>query len=121
MDFKERLDLYEEGGMIDSKDRADVEKIIAMFAEKHGIGLCEENAGTFIAHLCAAFSRCHTHEEIDPVPEVVCNEIEGLDTYKESLTILDDVIALSDDRLNDVEKEYALMHINNVLAASRNE
>ena len=121
MDFKERLDLYEEGGMIDKKDRADVEKIIAMFDQKHGIELSEENAGTFIAHLCAAFSRCHTHEDIDPVPEMIQEEIKGLGTYAESLDILKDVIELSDDRLNDVEKDYALMHINNVLAACRDK
>ena len=51
MDFTERLELYQEGGMIKEDDVKDVLAIVAMFKEKYDIQLCEENADTFVAHL----------------------------------------------------------------------
>ena len=68
MDFTERLNLYLEGGMIQPDDVADVQAIITMFDQKYHIVLQEENADTFIAHLCAAFGRSATGEEVEPLP-----------------------------------------------------
>ena len=82
MDFSERLDLYLEGGMIDQNDVDDVLAIINMFNEEYGYQLTEENASTFIAHICSAYFRNKTEEEIEELPEVVLNELLGLNTYK---------------------------------------
>ena len=120
MDFTERLDLYLEGGMIDEDDVKDVNVIIAVFKDKYGITLTEENADTFIAHLCAAFNRNKTHEEIDPVGEEILNEIKSLDSYEESLKMLDDVMkVMQHNTLNETEQNYALLHINNLIARVR--
>lgn len=77
MDFTERLNLYLEGGMIQPDDVADVQAIITMFDQKYHIVLQEENADTFIAHLCAAFGRSATGEEVEPLPPEVKAELEG--------------------------------------------
>ncbi len=79
MDFTERLNLYLEGGMIQPADVDDIQAIIAMFDQKYHIQLQEENADTFIAHLCAAFGRNATGEKIEPLPPEVKAELEGLD------------------------------------------
>ena len=116
MDFKERLDMYEDGGMITSSDVKDIETVIKMFKDDLGVELCEENAATFIAHLAAAYSRNTTKEELDDLPDDILNELKSLDTYDESLRILDKIVEVTNNPLNDVEKRYLLLHLNNLIA-----
>lgn len=121
MDFTERLELYKEGGMIDDKAVEDVNAIIKMFKDEYGVELQEENADTFIAHICAAYSRNVTKEEVEALPDVVKNELMGLDTYEQSLEILNRLVEVTQNPLNQVEKDYALLHINNLIARFKGE
>lgn len=121
MDFTERLNLYLEGGMIQPEDVADIQAIIAMFDTKYHIILQEENADTFIAHLCAAFGRTASGEEVEPLPPEVKTELEGLDSYPKSKEMLQDVMAAARNRLNETEQDYALLHINNLIARLNEE
>ncbi len=116
MDFTERLELYREGGMIRDRDVDDINAIVAMFQSKYGIELCEENAATFIAHLCAAFGRNTTGEAVEPLPDEVFAEVEELESYPLSRKMLADLMAVSHNPLNEAEQRYALMHINNLIA-----
>ena len=121
MDFTERLNLYLEGGMIQPEDVADIQAIIAMFDTKHHIILQEDNADTFIAHLCAAFGRTASGEEVESLPPEVKAELEGLDSYPKSKEMLQDVMAAARNRLNETEQDYALLHINNLIARLNEE
>ena len=116
MDFKERLDLYQEGGMIAEVDRMQIEEVIKVFADKYGYVLKEENAATFIAHLCAALSRTISGESIEPVSEEIMAEIRALASYQKSLDMLEDVVTVTKERLDAIERDYALLHINNLIA-----
>lgn len=117
MDFTERLDLYLEGRMIDEKDVKDVNAVIQIFQEKYGITLCEENAATFIAHLCAAYGRNTTHEEVEPLMEELFAEVKELDSYPQAEKMLQDLMSVTVNPLSKAEQEYALLHINNLLAS----
>lgn len=102
--------------MLTDNDVKNVNAIINMFKEDYGVVLEEENADFFIAHICAAYGRNVTKEEIDALPDAVRNELEGLDTYKESLQVLERLLEVTDSPLSDVEKDYALLHINNLIS-----
>ena len=115
-DFSERLELYLEGGMINDHDVENINNVIKMFRELYDIELCEENADTFIAHLCAAYGRLQTNEEVDDLPDVVMDEIRGLETYDKSLEMLEEMLKVTDSPLNETEQKYALLHINNLLS-----
>ena len=115
MDFKDRLDMYVEGGMITQSDVEDVNAVIKLFKDNYGIELTEENAATFIAQLCAAYGRNTTKEELDDLSDEVMTEIENLDSYPESLEILNKIISVTKNPLNDVEKKYVLLHLNNLI------
>ncbi len=115
MDFKERLEMYQEGGMITSHDVKDIEAVIKMFKDDLNIELCEENAATFIAHLAAAYSRNITKEELDDLGAEVMDEVKALSTYDKSLQILDKIIDVTENPLNDIEKKYVLLHLNTLL------
>jgi len=121
MDFKDRLDLYLEGGMIDQNDVNDINAIINMFQEKYGVTLCEENASTFIAHIAAAYSRLKTQEPVEELPECVMSELTGLDTYQKSLEVLNSLIEVTHNPLEQVERDYALLHINNLIATFKQQ
>lgn len=116
MDFTDRFDLYKEGGMITDNDIEDILKVIDLFKKEYGVVLEEENAAPFIAHLCAAYGRLVTHEEVDEVPEAVMDELRSLDSYDESLEILERVMNATNNPLNETEQGYALLHINNLIA-----
>ncbi len=116
MDFSERLQLYLEGGMITEKDVENVNKVISLFEKEYGVTLQEENADTFIAHLCAAYARLHSEEDIDELPEEVLNELTSLDTYPLSTEVLDKVMKATDIPLNETEQGYLLLHINNLIS-----
>ncbi|MCR4854952.1 MAG: PRD domain-containing protein [Erysipelotrichaceae bacterium] len=116
MDFSERLDLYKEGGMISDADIEDINAVVDLFRNEYGVVLEEENAGTFIAHLCAAYGRLVSKEEVDELPEEVVAELESLDTYEESKQILQRVMEVTKNPLNETEQGYALLHINNLIA-----
>ena len=121
MNFDERLDLYLEGGMIDKEDVEDINNVVKLFKDEYKVELEEENAGTFIAHLCAAFNRNKTHEDVEELPDVVVDELKALDTYEESLTILDKIMDVIHNELNDTEKAYCLLHLNNLIATFKQE
>lgn len=116
MDFSERFDLYKEGGMIDDEDIRDLEAVIGLFKEKYGVILEEENAAPFIAHLCAAYGRLKTGEEVEELPAEVDEQLKALESYDLSEQILQEVMNATHNPLNDIEKGYALLHINNLIA-----
>ena len=116
MDFTERFELYKEGGMINDGDIEDLNAVIRLFKDEYGVTLEEENASMFIAHLCAAYGRLTSSEPVDELPEEVLNELESLDTYEESKEILEKVMNATKNPLNEIEKGYALLHINNLIA-----
>ena len=116
MDFTERFELYKEGGMINDGDIEDLNAVIRLFKDEYGVTLEEENASMFIAHLCAAYGRLTSNEPVDELPEEVLNELESLDTYEESKEILEKVMNATKNPLNEIEKGYALLHINNLIA-----
>ena len=121
MDFTERFDLYKEGGMINDDDIRDLNAVIDLFKNEYGVVLEEENASMFIAHLCAAYGRLTSNEPVDELPQEVIEELRSLDSYEESLEILDKVMKATKNPLNETEQRYALLHINNLIAQFRQD
>ena len=116
MDFSERLSLYREGGMLTDEDVEDIEAILALFKDKYEMVLEEENADFFIAHISAAYNRNKTAEPVEELPEEVMSELLSLATYDKSKEILDDILRVTHNPLSETERNYALLHINNLLA-----
>ena len=116
MDFSERLSLYREGGMLTDEDIKDIEAILALFKDKYEMVLEEENADFFIAHISAAYNRNKTAEPVEELSEEVMSELLSLATYDKSKEILDDILRVTHNPLSETERNYALLHINNLLA-----
>ena len=116
MDFSERLELYKEGGMLNDEDVKDINSVIGLFKDKYEMVLEEENADFFIAHLSAAYARNKSGEPVEELPQEVMDELLSLETYEKSRNILNDILEITHNPLSEVERNYALLHINNLLA-----
>lgn len=115
MDFSERLELYKEGGMLNDEDVRDINNVIGLFKDKYEMVLEEENADFFIAHLSAAYARNKSGEPVEELPQEVMDELLSLETYEKSRNILSDILEITHNPLSEVERNYALLHINNLL------
>ena len=115
MDFSERLELYKEGGMLNDEDVKDINSVIGLFKDKYEMVLEEENADFFIAHLSAAYARNKSGEPVEELPQEVMDELLSLETYEKSRNILNDILEITHNPLSEVERNYALLHINNLL------
>lgn len=115
MDFSERLELYKEGGMLNDEDVRDINNVIGLFKDKYEMVLEEENADFFIAHLSAAYARNKSGEPVEELPQEVMDELLSLETYEKSRNILNDILEITHNPLSEVERNYALLHINNLL------
>ena len=115
MDFSERLEHYKEGGMLNDEDVKDINSVIGLFKDKYEMVLEEENADFFIAHLSAAYARNKSGEPVEELPQEVMDELLSLETYEKSRNILNDILEITHNPLSEVERNYALLHINNLL------
>ena len=115
MDFSERLELYKEGGMLNDEDVKDINSVIGLFKDKYEMVLEEETADFFIAHLSAAYARNKSGEPVEELPQEVMDELLSLETYEKSRNILNDILEITHNPLSEVERNYALLHINNLL------
>lgn len=121
MDFTERLEMFMEGGMITEGDVQCVNNILNMFKENYGVTLCEENASTFISHVCAAFYRYSANEDIDPLPAEVFAEITSQPTYDLSVEVFENIMKVIEKPFSDAERGYVLLHINNLIQLLQSE
>ncbi len=115
MDFSERLNLYLEGGLLRQEDVEDINSVIELFKQQYGVMLCEENASGFIAHLAAAYGRLAAKEKVAEISQEVRNKLEYLESYPQSLKILNQIMQVTHNPLDKIEQEYMLLHINNLI------
>ena len=88
MSIRIRLDILLENSLITPDIYIDIMAFIKNTKNKFGLSLTEENAGMFITHLAAAFSRVSKNEailEINPDIEI---EVSQNKNYKIALDIL---------------------------------
>ena len=117
MNFDERLQMYIDGEYITKEDADNVNKVVDLFKDEFGIELSEENASMFIAHLCAAYSRLHNGEKIETLPVEILNEVRNTSTFNKSLDIVKRIFEVTNSSLDEEEKNYLLLHINNLLGS----
>ena len=121
MDFTERLEMFLEGEMITEDDVRNINNMLDMFKAKYGVTLTEENAATFVSHVCAAFYRYSAGEEIDPLPQEMVDQVASLETYELSLEVYDNIMKVIEKPFSDVERGYVLLHINNLISLLKSE
>lgn len=106
----QRLQILHQAGMLSDRHAEDAALLREFFSKRYGITLTEENADAFFTHFCMALHRLETDERIDPVDEVIQDEIQDEADYDNACFVADE-IQQSVVALPDWERGYILMHL----------
>lgn len=116
MDLTVRLQILKDSGQIDEEIYNNLLKVIESFNNNFQIKLLEENGGMFITHLAVALARIKNKELVEPIEELIFEEIRNDSNFekaKEILTKIEEDINIS---IPEVEKTFILMHIVTLLS-----
>ena len=106
----QRLQILNQAGMLSDEHAHDANTLREFFAKRYGITLTEENAGAFFTHFCMALHRLESGERIEPVDDIILDEIRDEADYDNANFVADDieqyVVALPE-----WERGYILMHL----------
>ncbi|MBU3228099.1 PRD domain-containing protein [Clostridium algidicarnis] len=115
MNLMTRLVILKDAGQIDQNTHEDIIKIIDMFDEKYNIKLTEENASMLITHLAISFKRIKMGEAVNPIEEIMYEEIRVDKNYKKAEAIFKDIEVTIGKSINDNEKGFIIMHLCSLL------
>ncbi|MBB6697909.1 PRD domain-containing protein [Clostridium algidicarnis] len=115
MNLMTRLVILKDAGQIDQNIQEDIIKIIDMFDEKYNIKLTEENASMLITHLAISFKRIKIGETVNPIEEIMYEEIRADKNYKKAEAIFKDMEVTIGKSINDNEKGFIIMHLCSLL------
>lgn len=115
MNLMTRLVILKDAGQIDQNIQEDIIKIIDMFDEKYNIKLTEENASMLITHLAISFKRIKIEETVNPIEEIMYEEIRADKNYKKAEAIFKDMEVTIGKSINDNEKGFIIMHLCSLL------
>ena len=74
-----------------------------------------------MAHLCAAFGRNATQEKVEPLLPEAFAEVKELESYPQSLDMLENIKSVIHNSLSQDEQEYVLLHLNTLIAKLNEE
>ena len=120
MDIMTRVDTLLECDFSTPEDHDDLCKVIAVFQERHGFALTEENAGIMITHIAAAFRRNRTGEAIEPLADAF-EEVKESAHFPMATAIMDEIARQVINEVSDTEREFFLLHICSLLANENNQ
>lgn len=111
MDIMERIHLLREYGVADETAYEDLTVIVELMYRRFDLRLTEENAGTMITHLAAAFKRNGIGEEIAPVSAAALEGLRAELDYPRSVEMKDAICGAISNTLSATEQDYLLLHL----------
>ena len=87
MDLTIRLNILRDAGQITEKTYNQILKVIALFKEKLGIELKEENGAMFITHLSSALTRIEENKLVENIDEFIFEQVKSDINYKRAVEV----------------------------------
>lgn len=116
MDLTLRLKLLKDGAQIDEDTYNNLLKIIESFKKDFQIELSEENGGMFITHLAVALERIKKKELVEPIEDLIFEEVRNDKNFKKANDILGSLENDINISVPEVERPFILMHIVTLLS-----
>lgn len=110
MDLTIRLNILRDAGQITEKTYNQILKVIALFKEKLGIELKEENGAMFITHLSSALTRIEENKLVENIDEFIFEQVKSDINYKRAVEVtnyLEEILG----ELPRQERDFIEMHI----------
>lgn len=116
-ELEQRIDLLQQAGFVDETGRKDLDALVEVLTEGHGVPRDSEQLGSLVTHVAAAFKRAADGELIDPIAEEVYQGVKESEVYAEAEGIRDEIVAAMATQLSEDEKEFILVHVGGLLMA----
>ncbi len=111
MELDIRLQILRDAGQISQENYAAMHKIIAMFDQKWGIRLTEENGAMFITHFTTAYERISRSEDLDAMKDDTLKEIIENKNYNRAREILGEIEREIDIRIPENEGNFLMIYL----------
>ena len=99
-----------ETGAISEETARQIDELRSLFLHRFGIQLTEENASGCVTHMCFALERIARGEGIEPVAEVVRDEILCDPRYDAACFITDHIFS-NIAAMTEAERDYLIVHV----------
>ncbi|RPF48715.1 PRD domain-containing protein [Hydrogenoanaerobacterium saccharovorans] len=110
MSLELRLGILRQSEMLSDNNYHKIQQVISYFKEKQNIDLNEENAATFITHLCSSLERISKGEKINEIDKDVYSSVKEESTFDQAVLISKDLQAMLPE-IPDSELKFIIMHI----------
>ena len=114
----QRLQILNQSGLLSDAHVRAANALRVLFLQRYGITLTEENSAAFFTHFCMALHRLEADEQIEPVNELILDEIRDQFDYENADLIAEEIYRYV-ITLPGWEHGYVLMHLVVVLGNVR--
>lgn len=116
----DRIQILRESGVISGDTAEQILRLRSLFLEEYGIELTEENASSYITHMCFALERIAKKEGVAPLDEAIVEEMADEDDYESACVIADGVFRQF-SCLTKAERDYVILHVITMLKRIRED
>lgn len=116
-ELEERISVLHEAGFVDESGVADLNAIVETLAKDYGFPKSDELMGSFVTHVAAAMKRARDGEAIEPLPEIVVEQIRVGANSNKAEEIKRALLRVMEHELSQDEQDFVLVHVSGMLEA----
>lgn len=116
-EFENRLTILKTAGQIGDKSVELAEKVVTQLRQQYNIILTEQNGAMLITHIVMANERIISGNTVDPLADIIKDQLEIDSNIEQAKRITATVIDQFEEGFDEVERDYILMHICNLVGS----
>lgn len=116
-EFENRLTILKNAGQIGEQSIELAANVIATLETEYEITLTEANGAMLITHIVMANERILTGNPVEPLPQVIKDQLTDDPNINQGTVITNSVVNLFGDKFDEVERDYIKMHICNLVGS----
>lgn len=116
-ELEERISVLHDAGFIDESGVADLRAIVKILIEDNGFPKSDELMGPFVTHVAAAMKRARDGEAIEPLPDIVVDQIRASASGSKAKEIQQTLLRAMKHELSQDEQDFVLVHVSGMLEA----
>lgn len=116
-ELEERVSVLHEAGFVDESGVADLNAIVETLTKDYGFPKSDDLMGSFVTHVAAAMKRARDGEAIEPLPEIVVDQIRNGANSAKAEEIKQALLRTMEHELSQDEQDFVLVHVSGMLEA----
>lgn len=116
-ELEARISVLHEAGFVDESGAADLRAVVETLTKDYGFPRSDDLMGSFVTHVAAALKRAGDGEAIEPLPEIVVDQIRNGANHDKAEEIRRALLQNMKHELSQDEQDYVLVHVSGMLEA----